>query len=302
MTVNQETRRLALITGASAGIGAAFVRVFAESGFDVALTARRADRLEALAEEVRKTYRVDAQAIAADLADPAAPARIIAEIEGRGRHVSALVNNAGYGVPYWFRTHPWPVHADFLQVMVTAPVHLTYLVVGGMVEHGYGRIINVASLAGFAPGSAGQTLYGPAKALLIKFSESMTLEHAAENIHTTLLAPGLTHTEFHDLAKNKDLLRRVPAAFWMDADECARRGFAAVMAGKPTCIPGFLNRALVSLLRHTPRSTALRMMARHSKDLRLAGVRPQRAPVAGDGAGTRPGLRAVSALDDRPEN
>ena len=169
-------RRLALVTGASAGIGAAFARIFASHGYDVALTARRTERLETLAEEIRLRYGVETLTVAADLAKPGAVATILEHLAANGREVDALVNNAGYGLPGAYSETRWEDQAAFLQVMVTAPCELAHKVLPGMVERRFGRIVNVASLAGLVPGSAGHTLYGASKAFLVRFSQSLHLE------------------------------------------------------------------------------------------------------------------------------
>src|SRR5689334_18541856 len=133
--------RTALITGASAGIGAALARVFAENGFDVVLVARRLERLEALASEIEHAHGVTAQPIAVDLAEVDSPKRLFEILNERGTAVDALVNNAGFAVPGYFSEPEWSRHADFLQVMVTSTVQLTHLAERGMVERGYGRIL-----------------------------------------------------------------------------------------------------------------------------------------------------------------
>jgi short-subunit dehydrogenase len=262
--------RTALITGASAGIGAALARVFAEHGFDLVLTARREERLAALAVELHNQFGVTATPIAADLADAQAPRRLFDELEARGIHVDALVNNAGYGVPRAFRKASWETHAEFMQVLVTAVLELTHRFEPGMTERRYGRILNVASLAGLVPGSAGHTLYGAAKSFLIKFSESLALEHSGDGVHVTALCPGFTHTEFHDVAGLRDLVRRLPSPLWMDAGAVARDGYRAVMAGQPLCIPGALNRVIASATRLVPESVALKIMKTQTKRIRRA--------------------------------
>ena len=205
-------RRLCLITGASAGIGAEFARQYAALGWDVALTARRADRLDALAAELQEKYRITAIVIAEDLAKKSAPAKILAALEEKGRHVDALVNNAGYGLPGTFFSTSWKEQGDFIQVLYTAPIELAHRVLPGMAERGYGRIINVASLAGYAAGSAGHTLYASVKAGMIKFSESLNAECEAlghKDIHCTALCPGFTWSEFHDANGTREQTNRV---------------------------------------------------------------------------------------------
>jgi short-subunit dehydrogenase len=185
-------RRLALVTGASAGIGAAFVRIFASRGYDLMLTARRADRLAALAEEIRLRHGVETLTLAADLAEAETPGRILDHLTAHGRGVDALVNNAGYGLSGTYAETGWAEQAAFLQVMVTAPCELAHRVLPGMQARGFGRIVNVASLAGLIPGAAGHTLYAASKAFLVKASQSLHLEAAAPGVHVTALCPGFT--------------------------------------------------------------------------------------------------------------
>ena len=127
-------RKLALVTGASAGIGTAFAKIYAGHGYDVALTARRGDRLERLAEEIRLKHGVETLTIAADLSDPEAPGLILDHLAAHGRAVDALVNNAGYGVTGGLLESSWETHEAFLRVMLTAPTELAYRVLSGMVE------------------------------------------------------------------------------------------------------------------------------------------------------------------------
>ncbi|HEX4095333.1 MAG TPA: SDR family NAD(P)-dependent oxidoreductase, partial [Caulobacteraceae bacterium] len=145
--------RLALVTGASAGIGAALARVYASHGYDIALTARRADRLHTLADELRLRHGVESLVIPADLARPEAPAEILAAVEANGRVVDALVNNAGYSLPGGYAATRWEDQQAFLQVLVVAVSELAHKVLPGMLERRFGRIVNVASLAGLMPGS-----------------------------------------------------------------------------------------------------------------------------------------------------
>ncbi len=192
--------RLALVTGASSGIGAALARVYASHGYDLALTARRGDRLHALADEVRLRYGVDSLVIPADLSLVEAPEQILAAVEANGREVDALVNNAGYGLPGSYAATRWEDQRALLQVLVTSPCELAHKVLPGMIERRFGRIVNVASLAGLAPGAPGHTLYGPAKALIVRFSQALHLETQGTGVQVSALCPGFTYSEFHDVA------------------------------------------------------------------------------------------------------
>ena len=241
-----------LIKGGSAGIGEAFADVFAAGGFDLVLTARRTDRLSAAAARIEKAFGVRVHIITADLADRAAPERMCAELTRRGIVIDALVNNAGYGVPGRFTASAWPRHAHMLQVMVVAPAELTHRLLPGMVSRGYGRIINVASLAALVPAPAGHTLYAASKALVVKFSEALANEVRAQGVHVTALCPGFTFSEFHDVADTRDTVRHLPGWMWMDAPAVAAEGFAAVMAGAPVHVTGRVNRLIATMSRVIP--------------------------------------------------
>lgn len=245
--------RTVLITGASAGIGEQFALVFAQQGFDLVLTARREDRLRTLAERLTRDYGRRVEVIVADLAERDACARLCDEIAARGLTIDALVNNAGYGVPGAYLKSPWQRHDAFLQVLVTAVCELTYRLLPGMIARGYGRIINVASLAGLMPAPAGHTLYAASKAFVIKFSEALAAEVRAQGVHVTAVAPGFTYTEFHDVTGTREKVKSLPSWLWMDAPTVARQGFEAVMAGRPLEINGRINRTAALLGRILPR-------------------------------------------------
>ena len=261
-------KRTALITGASSGIGEAFADVFAAEGFDLAIVARREDRLQAVAEQLRKQYGVRVEVFAQDLATRDASARLCAALEARGITVDALVNNAGYGVPGSYTASPWQRHDDFLQVLVVAVAELTYRLLPGMIERGYGRIINVASLAGLVPAPAGHTLYGASKAFLIKFSEALSNEVRGHHVHVTALCPGFTLSEFHDVTGTRQKMKGMPQWVWMDAPTVARQGFDAVMAGQAIYINGRLNRTIAALVRHLPQRLVYSMGRRAGRRYR----------------------------------
>jgi short-subunit dehydrogenase len=262
-------RRLALVTGASAGLGAVFARKLATQGYDLALTARRLDRLDALAEELRAASGVAVMTVAADLAQPGAVDQILAAVAANGRHVDVLINNAGYGLPGAFADTRWTDQRDFLQVMVTAPTELAHKTVAGMTQRGFGRIVNVASLAGLAPGAAGHTLYGAAKSYLIKASQSLHLETAAFGVHVSALCPGFTYSEFHDANGTRaQVSGATPRWLWMEAWPVVEAGWRAVEANKAICVPGLPNKALAALAKLVPDNLALAIVGQQSRRFR----------------------------------
>jgi short-subunit dehydrogenase len=242
-----------LITGASSGIGEAFAEVFAANGFNLVITARREDRLRAVAARLEQRHRARVLVLVADHARRDTPVRICEEIAARGLTIDALVNNAGYGVPGVFVGSPWERHDAMLQVMVTGLAELTHRLLPGMIERGYGRIINVASLAGLVPAPAGHTLYAASKALVIKFSEALSPEVRAHGVHVTAVCPGFTISEFHDVTGTREQMRNsLPPWMWMDSPAVAQQGFDAVMAGTPIYVNGRVNRTIALLVRYLP--------------------------------------------------
>ncbi|MFL5296227.1 MAG: SDR family NAD(P)-dependent oxidoreductase [Phenylobacterium sp.] len=262
-------RRLALVTGASAGIGAAFARILASHGYDVALTARRADRLDTLAEELTLRFGIETLTVTADLADVEAPGQILDHLTAHGRTVDALVNNAGYGLPGAFADTRWEDQRAVLQVMVTAPAELVHRVLPGMAHRGFGRIVNVASLAGLVPGAAGHTLYGAVKAFQVRFSQSLHLENQTRGMHVSALCPGFTYSEFHDVAGTRaQITQSTPPWLWLGADEVAAAGYEAVEANRPICVPGAPNKAIAAIAKMIPDEWALALMASQSSRFR----------------------------------
>ena len=139
-----------------------------------------------------------------------------------------------------------------LQVMVVGLAELTHRLLPGMIDRGYGRVINVASLAGLVPAPAGHTLYAAAKALVIKFSEALSNEVRTHNIHVTAVCPGFTISEFHDVTGTREQMKSLPPWMWLDSPTVARQGFEAVMAGTPIYINGRVNRSIALLVRYVP--------------------------------------------------
>src|SRR5271165_1661341 len=189
-------RDLALVTGASAGLGAEFAAQLAAEGHDVMLVARRLDRLQHLAEDLKSRHGVEAIPVKVDLARADARDEIAAALAAHGRHASILINNAGFSIPGFFADTLWDRERDMLMTLVYSVTSLAHLILPEMIAQGYGRIINVASVAGFSPGVSGHTLYPASKSFVIKFSQSLASELGAKGIKVTALCPGYTETEF----------------------------------------------------------------------------------------------------------
>jgi short-subunit dehydrogenase len=192
--------------------------------------------------------------IVCDLSDPVAAARLCDEIAARGLAIDALVNNAGYGVPGSYVASPWARHEAMLQVMVMGLAELTHRLLPGMIERGYGRIVNVASLAGLVPTPAGHTLYAASKAFAIKFTEALAHEGRRYGVHATAVCPGFTLSEFHDVTGTRDKVSKLPRWLWMDAATVAQQGFEAVMEGTPIYVNGRVNRTIALLVRYLPQT------------------------------------------------
>ncbi|MFJ6025493.1 SDR family NAD(P)-dependent oxidoreductase [Brevundimonas sp. NPDC092305] len=268
MSLPSRRRPTILITGASAGIGAALARVYAAEGWDLILTARRTGPLEALAEEVARLGAVYT-VIADDLADPEAPRRLFDAVETRGLQVDGLINNAGFSRTAGFLSTDPAEHAAMIHVMLAAPTELSRLFAPGMVERGFGRILNVASLAGQMPATGGDTLYGPIKSFLIKASQGLHLELAGTGVHVTALCPGYTLTEFHDANGTRaEVSSAYPGWMWMSAERVARVGYAACEKNRAKVTPGAMNVLLATLGKHLPDGLALAMVGGHARRLK----------------------------------
>lgn len=258
----------ALVTGASSGIGADIAREYAARGKPLVLTARRVERLEALAEELGS--QVPCEVLAADLAAPGAPAALFAETQTRGIFVDTLVNNAGFGVPGRYLSVDWQTHADSIQVLMTSVAQLTHLYLPAMEAAGRGRILNVASLAGLVPATAGHTLYGACKAWLIRFSETLDQESRSRGVFVTALCPGMTYTEFHDVNGMREKVSKLPKGIWLTSAEVARLGVNAVESGRTRLVTGRSNKLIAGLSKYLPDRLARALLAAKAKDFRDA--------------------------------
>lgn len=242
------TSRRALITGASAGLGKEFAQQLAASGKDLILVARRVAPMQALAEALEGTHGVKVDVIGKDLSHAAAPARLHEELQRRGLEVDYLINNAGSAAPDLLEESDWSVAHGYMELMMTSVVAMCHLFIPAMRERGFGRVLNVASVAGMVA-TPGDYNYGPTKAYLIAFSRELAVALKADGINVTALCPGFTHTDFHASEKLTRMKRSLPKFIWYDADVVVREGLEAVAKGRAVYVSGRLYRYLVPVLR-----------------------------------------------------
>lgn len=245
--------RWALVTGASAGLGEQFARSLARRGMHLVLTARREDRLLAIADSVRSEHGVRAEIVADDLADPAAPARIWAAAAD-GRPIHLLVNNAGFGAQGGFADLPLDRQIEMVRVNCTALLDLTHRALGDMVPRGEGGVINVASIAAFQPVPTLAT-YGATKAFVLSLSQAIHEEIRGSGVHVLALCPGRTPTEFQEIAGTGS----VDGAFGLRTPEqVVEDGLAALEDADSYSVPGIENYLATWLVRVLPRSAVTR--------------------------------------------
>ncbi|MEZ5560500.1 MAG: SDR family oxidoreductase [Pseudomonadales bacterium] len=239
-------RRVALITGASSGIGAELAREFARNGFDLVLSARRTDRLRALADQIGGAVEVDV--VGVDLSKSRGPARLQEHLGDLGRTVDVLVNNAGVALSGPFQDYRKADVRDLLDLNIRALTELTMAVLPGMVARRSGRILNVASVAAFQP-VPGLSVYAATKAYVLSLTESLAEDLRDTGVTVTALCPGPTRTEMMDEIPGLELAGPLLA----DARSVAREGYQACMAGEVIRIPGLVNQASVTWSRYQPR-------------------------------------------------
>ena len=235
--------RTALITGASAGLGVEFAEQLAAQGYKLIVVARRKEKLEEVAADLKSRHGVEVHTESADLADPNAPAALFEAVSGAGIHVDYLVNNAGSAGPHLLEEKEWAPQAAFLELMMTSVTHMCHHFIPPMQERGFGRVINVASFAGRIPRPAGAH-YGPSKAYVIALSEELSLILKGTGVEVSALCPGFTHTDFHEVADMMEMKNGMPDFMWYDADTVVRDGIEAVERGRSIQISGRLYRWL----------------------------------------------------------
>lgn len=245
-------RRYALITGASSGIGAALARRAAARGFDVGLVARRKDRLDALAAELRAGNGIEADAFEADLALTGAGERVAQAVKAAGRQPDMLVNNAGFSIARGFSGTSLSEQSAFLELTVNTPVALTHALLKPMLEKGWGRIINISSITALSCGGKGHTLYPAAKSFLLKFSQSLAAEVADKGVNVTAVLPGFVSTEFQEAIGMAGKMSGSTRRFAQTAEEVAAESFARNDRGVEVVVPGVLPKFAAAALRHLP--------------------------------------------------
>ncbi|MFJ5020701.1 SDR family NAD(P)-dependent oxidoreductase [Streptomyces goshikiensis] len=245
-----------LITGASAGLGAAFARGFAAKGCDLVLVARDKDRLEALAASLGREFGVAAEVLPADLLDAAQCAGVTERLADTGRPVDILLNNAGFGLPAPFPYSPVEDEERMLDLLVKVPLKLTHAILPGLRERRRGAVLNVSSVAGLLPTGT----YGAAKAWITAFSESLRVDMEPYGVRVLAVVPGFTRTEFQERAgMDVSALR---GAVWLEPEAVVAQALKDLGRRRPVSITGWRYKAYATAVRHLPRAFVARRMAR----------------------------------------
>lgn len=242
------SRRTALVTGPTAGIGRSFAQQLAARGYDLVLVARDERRLEELATQLRRDHGVQVEVLAADLADRGSLAAVEDRLTDRGRPVDLLVNNAGFGHRLPFTENAVDEEQQMLDVLVTAVLRLSHAAIGPMLERGQGAVVNVSSVAGFLP----RGTYSAAKAYVTSFSQWLDLTYRDRGVRGMALCPGFVRTEFH--ARMGVGPGSAPRWLWLDADRLVEDALADLDRGRSLSIPSKRYKALSMVARYTPAS------------------------------------------------
>lgn len=244
-------RRYALITGASSGIGAAMARLVAGRGVDVGLVARRAERLEALADELRAAG-ARADVFMADLSQAGAARQLAVDVMAARPAVDVLVNNAGATVTKGFAGTSLDEQVAFLELTVVSPAALAHAFLPGMLARGWGRIINISSIAALSSGGKGNTLYPAGKSFLLKFSQSLNAEVRERGVNVSAVLPGFVATEFQAANCIPSEEGGATRRYAQTAEDVAREAWARNDKGHEIVVPGTLPKIAAALMRVLP--------------------------------------------------
>lgn len=240
--------RTALITGASSGLGAEYARQLAARGTDLVLVARDRSALTALAHRLVSRHRVEVEVLPADLLDHRQRQKVERRLGDAARPIDMLVNNAGFGLPLSFARNDIEDEVHHLRLHVEVPMRLTHAALGPMLARGGGRIVNIASVAGFIPRST----YGACKGWLISFSRWANTRYAARGVTTTAVCPGFTHTNFHERMGLPPGQEGLADWMWLDADDVVAQSLRDIARGKAVSVPSLRYKAIVALTRVLP--------------------------------------------------
>jgi uncharacterized protein len=259
----------ALVTGATSGLGAEFARQLAASGQDVVLVARDVERLEQRAAELRTTYGVAVEVLAADLADRAHLDRVAQRLTDGDRPIDTLVNNAGFARRTGFLADDLAEEERAVDVMLRAVLVLSHAAAHTMKGRGRGTIVNVASVAAFVA----MGTYSATKSWVVVFSEALSRELAGTGVTATVVCPGFVHTEFHERANLN--MSRLPEWGWVSAEQVVREGLAGAARGRTVVVPSRRYAVLVTVLRYLPRGVVRTVSAALAARRRRESQRPQ---------------------------
>jgi short-subunit dehydrogenase len=244
---------IALITGATAGIGAQYARLLAKEGFDLILVARNKNRLASTAKSLNKEFGVKVEVLPADLTKPVQLEKVRKRLSDSKKPIEVLINNAGFGINKSFLVSNLSDEQGLLDVLVTAPMRLTHAVLPIMKERNSGTIVNVSSVASWIAGGS----YSAAKSYLTVLTESLHTELRPTKIKISALCPGFTRTEFHERGRMK--MNGLPNFMWLSAEEVVGKSWRDVNAGKVISIPGWQYLILSSISRFGPRPMVRRI-------------------------------------------
>ena len=253
---NTPSKTIALITGASSGIGYELAKVFSQHGHDLVLVARNRDKLLQLGEELRAAFGITVTVLAKDLSLPAAVPELVAELQQRAVRINFLVNNAGVDVYGYFYDTDWTQELEMIQLNLVSLTHLTKLLLADMRQQGFGRILNLGSTGSFVP-SPLNAVYSATKAYVWSFSTALAEELRGTGITVTVLCPGATRTEFQERADIENV--RLMRFGVMEAVAVAEAGYRAMISGRRIEVPGLYSKTQVLLTRLLPNSLMVRM-------------------------------------------